>query len=340
MSFLICFFRLFILLVLSLSGISCCLEENSSQNEESRVEAGVKKNVRLVSENKKVYPFLKYRIFSPPDWELPARVFEGQYRFSRNTIGVDFVFVPAGTFLRGAGEQEGFAPRNELPRHQVTITKPFFMSVTEITQVQWDNLRHHMLASGFLKRQVPPFNKSAFKSPDRPVEMVSWLEVESFIKALNLFEDTDKYRLPTEAEWEYAARAGSDSAYCYGAEESFLRNYGWYRAQLPARTEMVAGLRPNAWGFFDMHGNVWEWVQDLFDENYYSRRIDTDPAGPRDYRKDGRGAGGDVTYLERVKRGGSWGVEGAFLRSAYRGSALENTRSDCLGFRLVREFGY
>jgi len=183
----------------------------------------------------------------------------------------------------------------------------FKMSVYEITQGQW--------------KAVMGNNPSYFSScgDDCPLEDVSWNDVQDFIDNLN--QQTGKnYRLPTEAEWEYAARAGTTTKYYCGDNRSCLRDIAWYRDNSDNQTHPVGQKAPNAWGLYDMSGNVWEWVQDWYDSDYYSSSPETDPQGPDS------GAG-------RVFRGGGWlNYEGC--RSSYRyGTRPSNGRNN-LGFRL------
>jgi len=228
-----------------------------------------------------------------------------------NSIGMKFVLVPAGSFMMGAHEFEN-GNIDEKPQHKVTISKPFYLGIYEVTQEQWV--------------KVMGDNPSKFQNDNRPVESVFWEDINVFISKLNQIENTDKYRLPTEAEWEYAARAGSSTAYCYGddlnAEQ--LHQYGWgYTKNTESKTKFVGKLKPNAWGLYDMHGNVWERVHDWYDNNYYRNSPANDPRGPS-------------SGQSRVNRGGSWKCDGEDLRSAYRYNLPYEGRYDEIGFRLLR----
>jgi formylglycine-generating enzyme required for sulfatase activity len=146
---------------------------------------------------------------------------------------------------------------------------------------------------------------------------------------LNTHEGRALYRLPTEAEWEYAARAETTGAYCFGDDATQLAQYAWYADNARGTTHPVGQLQPNAWGLYDMHGNVWEWVQDWYDSQEYARRTATDiaivdPAGP---------AAGSL----RVNRGGGWRDAARFCRAAVRGSSAPGNHGDALSFRLLRE---
>ena len=229
-----------------------------------------------------------------------------------NSIGMEFIEIKAGCFNMGMGRDPNFEDVNgrELPRHRVCITKPFYISKTEVTQAQWV--------------AVMGSNPSTFKGRNNPVETVSWNDVQTFIRRLNQKEGGNKYRLPTEAEWEYAARAGSSSTYHFGDDKGMVGQYGWYADNSPLRTNPVAEKRPNQWGLYDMYGNVWEWVQDWEDENYYRNSPMNDPKGP------------DSGWY-RVNRGGSWFNGARALRSANRHSDPPGSGNGYLGFRLVRQ---
>jgi len=228
-----------------------------------------------------------------------------------NSIGMEFVKISAGCFSMGRDPNFEDGSDDELPRHRVCITKPFYIGTTEVTQAQWVS--------------VMGSNPSEFKGRNNPVETVSWEDAQNFIRRLNQKEGGNKYRLPTEAEWEYAARAGSSSTYHFGDDMGIVGQYGWYWDNSSERTHPVAQKRPNQWGLYDMHGNVWEWVQDWYGENYYRNSPMNDPKGPSSGRN-------------RVYRGGSWGSVGArFLRSARRSYYSPGVRGSGLGFRLVRQ---
>ena len=189
-------------------------------------------------------------------------------------------------------------------QHEVTITKEFEMAETQVTQALW--------------REVMGTDPSRFKGDLRPVEQVSWDKVQEFIAKLNAKSDGFTYRLPTEAEWEYACRAGTDGPHNAGAVDES----GWYWGNSNSETHDVAQKKPNEWGLYDMHGNVWEWCQDWYGK--YSDNEVTDPSGP-------------LTRSYRVIRGGSWVDYAQYLRSAYRNYALPGYRNDYVGFRLCRE---
>ncbi len=239
-----------------------------------------------------------------------------------NTLGMDFVLIRPGSFIMGSPANEPGHRPNEV-QHKVTISKPFYLQTTEVTLAQW---RKIMGRRWLFPRQ----------GPDRgPVTEVSWFDVQEFIAKLNQMGQ-GRYRLPSEAEWEYACRAGSTTAYCWGnridcSRAMFANNELKARhciAYIKARGLMVnspapvASYPPNRWGLYDMHGNVWEWVADWWGP--YPRGPVSDPQGPP-----------EGTY--RVRRGGSW-FRGPFrLRSANRNYADPASRYRTTGFRLVLE---
>lgn len=215
-----------------------------------------------------------------------------------NKLEMKFAYIPAGTFQMGESSDI----------HTVKISQAFYLGITEVTQTQWVSVMFN--------------NPSSFNNCDNcPVENVSWEDVQVFINKLNERGD-GKYRLPTEAEWEYAARAGSITKYSFGDAEGSLDSYAWYDANSGSKTHEVGTKRPNDWGLYDMHGNVWEWVQDWYGE--YPNGIIVDPKGA-------------TSGADRVLRGGSWGNHTAILRSASRNSYAPSIRDQFLGFRIVRE---
>jgi formylglycine-generating enzyme required for sulfatase activity len=201
---------------------------------------------------------------------------------------------------------------DEQPPHRVKISQPFYLGKYQVTQGEWVAVMGN--------------NPSKYKGRDNPVENVSWNDAQMFIQGLNAKEGAKKYRLPTEAEWEYAARAGTKSTYSFGDDAGQLGQYAWYGGNSSGQTHPVGKKQPNLWGLYDMHGNVWEWGNDWYGRNYYGRSSSTDPAGL---------SGGD----SRVMRGGSWLGSAGYLRSAYRGSYSPDYRLEYIGFRLARSPG-
>lgn len=219
-----------------------------------------------------------------------------------NGIKLEMVEIQAGVFLMG--------DENEKPQHKVRITKPFYMGKYLVTQEQWEAVRHS--------------NPSCFKGPKNPVEQVTWEECQVFLDKLNAKtgEHRSKFTLPTEAQWEYACRAGSTTRYCFGNDESGFGDYAWYKDNSREMTHPVGEKKPNVWGLYDMHGNVWEWCQDLYDDGYYVDSPTDDPAGP-------------TAGSRRVMRGGAWSVEARECRSAGRNYFLPGFGCASLGFRVV-----
>jgi formylglycine-generating enzyme required for sulfatase activity len=208
-----------------------------------------------------------------------------------NSIGMEFVLIPAGEFDMGSPSSEKDRYSNEGPVHHVTISKGFYLSKYEVTQKQWC--------------EVMGSNPSHFEGDNRPVETVSWNDIQEFIKKLNEMEGTNKYRLPSEAEWEYAARAGTTTSYSFGNDDSDLGDYAWYESNSGSKTHPVGQKQPNPWGLYDMHGNVWEWVQDRYHSSY-----DGAPTDGSAWES------GSSSY--HVRRGGSWGGSAKYFRSALR----------------------
>jgi formylglycine-generating enzyme required for sulfatase activity len=227
-----------------------------------------------------------------------------------NSIGMKFVLIPAGKFVMGSPPEEPGRDKNE-KQHEVIISKKFYLQITPVSQRHWE--------------KVMWLNPSHFFTKggnDLPVEGVSWSKAQKFISKLNNKEGTIKYRLPTEAEWEYACRAGTETTYSFGGEVDKIGEYAWYKNNSKSWTHPVGKKKPNAWGFYDMHGNVWEWCQDWYG-NYPSNAV-SDPKGPGNGQK-------------RVLRGGSWGFSASNIRSAFRhGGNPEN--KTFIGFRVARDF--
>ncbi|MBE3097052.1 MAG: SUMF1/EgtB/PvdO family nonheme iron enzyme [Planctomycetes bacterium] len=221
-------------------------------------------------------------------------------------VTMKLVLIRPGKFVMGSPDSEKGRASDEGPQHEVTISKPFHMGATEVTQAQYE--------------AVMGTNPSKFKGPTNPVEMVSWEEAAEFCRRLS--EKTRKtFRLPTEAEWEYAYRAGSKTRFPFGDSESALGDYAWYGSNSGGKTNPVAQKKPNAWGLCDMHGNVWEWCADWFGS--YSSGASTDPQGA--------GSGG-----LRVVRSGSWrNGDAERFRCAYRTNFAPVRRSEDCGFRCA-----
>jgi formylglycine-generating enzyme required for sulfatase activity len=219
--------------------------------------------------------------------------------------GMEFVRIQPGEFTMGCSGRQNQCDRDELPPRRVHITKEFEVGMYEVTQAQWVSIMKS--------------NPSHFNGPDLPVEQVSWNDVQEFLEKLNALHDGYRYRLPTEAEWEYVARAGSNEA-----RSGSLDEIAWYGGNSGSQTHPVGQKRPNAWGLYDTLGNVWEWVQDWYDAEYYKYGSDSDPAGPE-------------TGQSRTLRGGSWFYLPLNGRVSYRDAIQPDGGFDAMGFRCVRD---
>jgi len=220
-------------------------------------------------------------------------------------VKLEMVFIPAGKFKMGSPETEKGRQKNEV-QHVVTITKSFLMGKYEVTQEQWEALMGK--------------NPSVNVGPKLPVTNVSWVECQEFIKVLNS-KTKGGYRLPTESEWEYACRAGTTTATAFGETiTSKDANYDESKIDKPVP---VGGYKPNAFGLYDMHGNVWEWCSDWY-ANYPEGPL-VDPVGPKEGAR-------------RVLRGGSFNYfHVSNIRSSYRGDfVLPTSRTIGIGFRLAK----
>jgi formylglycine-generating enzyme required for sulfatase activity len=233
-----------------------------------------------------------------------------------NSVGMEFVPIPRDKFMMGSRPSE---PRRGLDefQHEVEITRPFYLGAFEVTQEQYETV---------MKKNPSRFTRKNGGGPDHPVDNVSWENAVAFCNALSGLEEERKagrvYRLPTEAEWEYACRAGTTTAYCFGDDPGKLGEYAWYSANADGRTHEVGTKKPNAWGLYDMHGNAWEWCADWHDADYYRTGPRQDPAGPD------KGA-------RRVLRGGSYSNGADLCRSASREKRTPTEASDTFGFRVA-----
>jgi len=223
-------------------------------------------------------------------------------------VTMKLVLIPAGKFIMGSPDSELGRNEDEGPQHEVTISKPFYMGVTEVTQAQYE--------------AVMGTNPSYYKGATNPVEMVSWNDATEFCK--KLAEKTRQtVRLPTEAEWEYACRAGSKTEFSFGDADEGIGDYVWSSANKKGdATHPVGQKKPNAWGLFDMHGNVEEWCSDWWC-GVYPKGAVTDPQGP---------ASGEEY---RVLRGGAWFNNRVVCRSASRDGFNPNIRIINGGIRVV-----
>ena len=249
-----------------------------------------------------------------------------------NSIRMKLVLIPPGEFDMGSTPEEvaeliaeGQRQKthdwhlsrvaSEAPRHRVQITKPFYLGLCEVTQTEYE--------------QVMGKNPSEFASDsNRPVERVSWNEASEFCRKLSEFPAEKAagavYRLPTEAEWEYACRAGTTTRFDFGDDPASMDQHAWWRSSSQGRTQPVGRLQPNAWALFDMHGNVWEWCADWWAADYYAKSPAADPAGPD-------------SGAERVLRGGAWKYDNPLnFRCAFRNHDLPAKGYHDNGFRVAR----
>lgn len=215
-----------------------------------------------------------------------------------DSAGVRFRLLPPGEFTMGS--ECGCA--DEKPVHRVKIETPFYMAVTEVTQAQWENVMGN--------------NPSRFKGPNLPVECVSWEDAQEFCRRLSEREGA-QYRLPREAEWEYACRAGAETEYYWGAKMD--DDFCWHNGNSGKTTHEAGAKRPNAWGLHDMAGNVWEWCEDVYCPGY------------------GAAAEPSPEEARRVLRGGSWDSNAGSCRCAARNCDSPQYRAGYVGFRVVRE---
>lgn len=231
---------------------------------------------------------------------------------------MEFVRIEGGTFLMGSPSSEEGRGIHEGPVHEVEVSTGFWLGKFEVTQGQWEAMTGLRPWTG---------RNNVVEDPLYPAVYVSWEDVQVLLENLNSAGGEGQYRLPSEAEWEYACRAGTTSPWSFGDDQSRLVDYGWYHANTLDAGEGYAhavGLKgANPWGLHDMHGNVWEWVQDWFDGGYYEGSPRVDPQGPE--------AG-----LSRVIRGGRFDDSPWLLRSANRHNVSPGLRGEGLGLRLLR----
>ena len=235
-----------------------------------------------------------------------------------NKVGMLLVPIPAGEFQMGSLDSDLAASRPEKPQHQVKITKPFYLSVYDVTQQQYEKVMG-----------VRPWKSQDFvqEGPDYPATYVNHDDAVEFCRKLSEREGVE-YRLPTEAQWEYACRAGTTTVYSFGDDASKLGEYAWYdenASDIGERYAHRVGQKlPNPWGLYDMHGNVWEWCQD-WHASYGSEKIVSDPIGPAQGRS-------------RLLRGGSFFNRSSNVRSASRYNTQPSNRDDGGGFRPSRTY--
>ena len=244
-------------------------------------------------------------------------------------VKMKFALVPAGEFMMGSkfspaqaaskfeGKDSNYA--SEHPRHKVTISEPFYVGVYEVTQSQFAAVMGSEPWKGKMLTKL---------GPDYPASWVHWNEANEFCSKLSKTLGK-KVSLPTEAQWEYACRAGSDTAFCFGDAPSKLSDYGWWRGNMvdndkaKSYARKIGSKKPNAWGLYDMHGNVWEWCSDWFDKDFYAGGKKVDPENTKESKNPN-------------VRGGSWYNDPCHLRSAARNSwCAPKYRHYNYGFRVI-----
>ncbi|MCB9925569.1 MAG: SUMF1/EgtB/PvdO family nonheme iron enzyme [Planctomycetaceae bacterium] len=243
-----------------------------------------------------------------------------------NSIGMELKLIPAGEFMMGSPDTDKDSRRNERPQHRVRITQPFYMGINLVTQREYE--------------QVMGDNPATYNGEDqRPVETITWHDAVKFCNKLSELDGLDQFydididsqnvsviggtghRLPTEAEWEYACRAGTSTKWSCGDDTETLSAAAWYGRELPDGTRLVGEGEPNQWGLYDMHGNVWEWCWDLY-KRYGQTSMETNltPLGEN----------------RRALRGGSFQSSASLCRSAIRGRVVPDHRDPFIGFRVSR----
>jgi formylglycine-generating enzyme required for sulfatase activity len=238
-----------------------------------------------------------------PQWRPPVGATPVHCTVVTNSIGMRMALIPAGEFLMGSPDSDHLASGSEKPQHRVRITRPFYLGIYPVTQAEY--------------KRVTRATPSHFKrDPNRPVDGVSWDDAQEFCRKLSALRKEKAtgrlYRLPTEAEWEYACRAGSTTRWCFGDYEGRLGESAWFDGNSGKETHAVGQKKPNAWGLYDMHGNVWEWCEDGWWYTYADSATD-DPHGSE-------------KSTERVCRGGGWNTKAGHCRSANRNAEDRKTR--------------
>ena len=251
-----------------------------------------------------------------------------------NGVTMEFMLIPAGKFVMGSPANEPGRQSNET-HHEVTVAKPFYIAITKVTQEQYE--------------QVMGVNPSKFAGKGFPVDSVSWDKAVAFCDKLSV-KARRRLRLPTEAQWEYACRAGTASAYNFGDDANVVGDYAWYRENNDKAMHAVGKKKPNAWGLYDMHGLLWEWCSDVFVPSGLASRPASGPdtkvaadanaasARPSTTRSTKPTTAADDDEIEHSARGGTWGSRAPFLRSAIRVGGSDNVTPDALsrfGFRPI-----
>jgi len=253
-----------------------------------------------------------------------------------NSIGMKLVLIPAGSFLMGSPETEPGRRANEGPQHDVRISRPFYLGVYEVTQEQYEKV---------MDKNPSAFQQGKGGGAEHPVDTIGWDAAVAFCRKLSALEAENKagriYRLPTEAEWEYACRAGSQTAFYFGDDREQLPRHAWFKENDGGKTHPVGQLEPNAWGLYDMSGNVWEWCDDSYAADYYQKSPATDPSGPppgsfRVIR--GGGIGWDWTQYRSANRYPDYSPAGATSNTGFRVvcEVPRETIINSIGMRLIQ----
>jgi len=278
------------------------------------------------------------RVTRTPSLEVPVPSEPLPAQWTSPSTGMTLIRIKGGEFMMGSPDDDTKAQRDEKPQHKVRIS-PFYLGVTEVTQKQYVQVMGNN--TSYFSPEGRGKGRVARQSTDQfPVESVSWLDAIRFCNGLSKKDGQSAYyeiagddvripnpkgsgyRLPTEAEWEYACRAGAATKYSFGDDPSELGDSAWYSGNASNTTHPVGQKRPNAFGLYDMHGNVWEWCWDWYSDSYYKEPVVDDPLGPS-------GAS------HRVVRGGSWLFVARHVRAAYRIRLQPSLRNPDLGFRLA-----
>ena len=232
-----------------------------------------------------------------------------------------WVWVEHGSFLMGSPDSEPGREPDESPQHEVVISKGFYMGKYSVTKGQWESVMGIRSGEDVSKRS---------SSETCPAVFISWNDVQEFLSRINQIDEQINYRLPSEAEWEYACRAGTDTMWSFGEDRHILGEYAWYiDSESDADNQHAAEVgtkKPNPWGLYDMHGNVWEWCNDAYDYNYYATSPSKDPAGPKSKQNS-----------PRVARGGYFRYFTRHSRSASRNVRNPDECHRVIGARLIKE---
>jgi formylglycine-generating enzyme required for sulfatase activity len=227
-------------------------------------------------------------------------------------FGMKFSLIMPGAFMMGSPEgDDDKYEENERPLHQVTVGRPFYIGTYAVTQATWREVMETAPWKGM---------PHAREGGDYPVTWITWYDVQAFLARISEMDKQNSYYLPTEEEWEYAARAGTNSRFSFGDDEREMRSYGWYRDITQNAEEYaheVGRKGPNPWGLYDIHGNVWEWMDDWHYGSY--------SVPPR------------LNPFEKVLRGGGWDFPAHGARSAFRNKLLPSRTGAAVGFRLLRK---